>query len=82
MEPGGGFAARFQWGQRVRATEDLYNDGSYPDHPIDALLVKEGDLGEIVNVGVISETKRPLYLVEFDGQRLVVGCLEEELEPV
>ncbi|ACB94055.1 nitrogen fixation protein NifZ [Beijerinckia indica] len=82
MEPGGGHPPRFQWGQRVQATEDLYNDGSYPDQPLDALLVKEGDLGEIVNVGVISETNRPLYLVEFDGQRLVVGCLEEELAPV
>ncbi|HYP56802.1 MAG TPA: nitrogen fixation protein NifZ [Beijerinckia sp.] len=82
MDPGGARPPRFQWGQRVQAVEDLHNDGSYPDYPTDALLVRSGDFGEIVNIGTISETKQPLYLVEFDGLRLVVGCLEEELAPV
>jgi nitrogen fixation protein NifZ len=81
MEPGGPPVSKFQWGQRVRATVDLYNDGSYPDQPADGLLAKTGDLGEIVNIGTISETNEPLYLVEFQD-RLVVGCLEEELELV
>jgi nitrogen fixation protein NifZ len=81
MDPGSGNPPRFQWGQRVQAIEDLYNDGSYPDKPLDVLLVKSGEFGEVVNIGTIEETKRPLYLVEFDGTRLVVGCLEEELAP-
>ncbi len=81
MDPGGGYAPKFQWGQRVQAVEDLYNDGSYPDQPLDVLLVRTGNSGEIVNIGMIEETKRPLYLVEFDGTRLVIGCLEEELAP-
>lgn len=81
MDPGSGNPPRFQWGQRVQAVEDLYNDGSYPDKPLDVLLVKSGEAGEVVNIGTIEETKRPLYLVEFDGTRLVVGCLEEELAP-
>lgn len=81
IEPGGARPPRFQWGQRVQAVEDLYNDGSYPDQPIDVLLVRTGETGEIVNIGTIEETQRPLYLVEFDGTRLVVGCLEEELAP-
>lgn len=81
MDPGGPQRPKFQWGQRVLAVEDLYNDGSYPDQPVDVLLVKTGDAGEIVNIGMIEETKKPLYLVEFDGTRLVVGCLEEELAP-
>ena len=38
-------------------------------------------MGEVVNIGTISETNKPLYLVEFD-ERTVVGCLEEELLPV
>jgi len=78
---GGARPPRFQWGQRVQAVEDLYNDGSYPDQPLDVLLVRTGETGEVVNIGTIEETKRPLYLVEFDGSRLVVGCLEEELAP-
>jgi nitrogen fixation protein NifZ len=80
MDPGTGQQAKFEWGQRVRAVEDLFNDGSYPDQPLDVLLVRTGEAGEIVNIGMIEETKRPLYLVEFDGTRLVVGCLEEELD--
>ena len=81
IEPGGSGAPRYQWGMRVRAVQDLYNDGSYPDWPADALLVKEGDTGEIVNIGTIAETNQPLYLVEFHG-RTVVGCMEEEIFPL
>lgn len=79
-DPGGPLPPKYQWGQPVKAAVDLYNDGSYPDQPSDALLVKIGDLGEVVNIGTITETNKPLYLVEFDS-RLVVGCLEEEILP-
>jgi nitrogen fixation protein NifZ len=71
----------YQWGQRVRALMDLHNDGSYPDAPTEALLVKSGDGGEIVQVGTHTELNTPIYLVEF-GERLVVGCLEEEISPL
>ncbi len=71
---------RYQWGQPVKTTADLLNDGSYPDVPVDTLLAAEGSHGEIVNVGVIEETGDPIYLVEFpDGK--VIGVLEEELLP-
>ena len=68
----------YQWGQQVRAAEDLGNDGSYPDVPADAVLVAAGTVGEIVNVGHHEEANIPVYLVEF-GERLVVGCLENEI---
>ena len=71
---------RFQWGQRVKALIDLHNDGSFPDAPLEGLLVGIGDTGEIVQVGTHTETNVPIYLVEF-GERLVVGCLEEEIIP-
>lgn len=78
---------RYQWGQRVRALSDLYNDGSYPECPSGALLVREGDCGEIVQVGTHVETGTPVYLIEFRGGKSggasggtnVVGCLEEEI---
>ncbi|WP_363347065.1 nitrogen fixation protein NifZ [Methylocystis echinoides] len=73
--------AKFDWGLRVRAITDLVNDGSYPDRAADELLVKTGDTGEIVNVGMHVESETPVYLVEFAPQ-LVVGCLEDEIEPV
>jgi nitrogen fixation protein NifZ len=72
---------KFDWGMRVRATADLVNDGSYPDRANDELLVKSGDTGEIVNVGIHVETETAVYLVEFSPQ-LVIGCLEDEIEPV
>jgi nitrogen fixation protein NifZ len=72
---------KYQWGQRVRATIDLINDGSFPNAPVDGLLVAVGDSGEIVQVGTQTEGNFPIYLVEF-GERLVVGCLEEEITPL
>ena len=72
---------KYQWGQRVRAMVDLHNDGSFPDAPAEALLVGVGDSGEIVQVGRHTEANLPIYLVEF-GERLVVGCLEEEISPI
>jgi nitrogen fixation protein NifZ len=71
---------KFQWGQRVSAAGDLFNDGSFPGQPADAALVKAGDAGEIVQVGTHVESGTHIYLVEF-RERLVVGCLEGELRP-
>lgn len=72
---------KYQWGQKVVTLIDLYNDGSYPDVPAEALLVGTGATGEIVQVGTHTDTNTPIYLIEF-SERLVVGCLEEEISPV
>ncbi|HEY9146642.1 MAG TPA: nitrogen fixation protein NifZ [Thiobacillus sp.] len=72
--------AKYQWGQRMVATADLFNDGTYPDREPEALLVSTGTPGEIVNVGYHEELNLPVYLVEFEAGG-VVGCLEEEITP-
>ncbi|HVZ52577.1 MAG TPA: nitrogen fixation protein NifZ [Pseudolabrys sp.] len=72
---------KYQWGQRVRASVDLLNDGSFPEQPIDALLASSGDVGEIVQVGTHVESNTAVYLVEF-GPNRVVGCLETEIAPL
>ncbi|NOJ44766.1 nitrogen fixation protein NifZ [Bradyrhizobium archetypum] len=69
---------KYQWGQRVKAAVDLINDGSFPDAPANGLLIGAGAIGEIVQVGRHTEANVPIYLVEY-GERLVVGCLEEEI---
>lgn len=69
---------KFDWGQRVQAIADLVNDGSYPDKAPNALLVRAGEKGEVVQVGRHEESNTPVYLVEFSPDR-VVGCLEEEI---
>jgi nitrogen fixation protein NifZ len=71
--------AKYDWGQRVRTTVDLHNDGSYPDHEPDALLTPAGVTGEVVQVGRHLESETTVYLVEF-SKSLVIGCLEEEIE--
>ena len=78
MEP---VVSKFQWGQRVQALLDLYNDGSFPESPAEALLVQAGDNGEIVQVGTHTESNTTVYLVEF-GPNRVVGCLEQEIASV
>ncbi len=70
-------AALYAWGQRVIALDDLVNDGSYPDRPVDALLAPRGAVGEIVNIGHAEEPNEPVYLVQFEG--CVIGCLEVEI---
>ncbi|MCA6116867.1 nitrogen fixation protein NifZ [Bradyrhizobium sp. WSM 1738] len=69
---------KYQWGQRVKAAVDLINDGSFPDAPANGLLISAGAIGEIVQVGRHTEANVPIYLVEY-GERLVVGCLEDEI---
>jgi nitrogen fixation protein NifZ len=59
----------------------MHNDGSFPDAEPEALLVSVGDRGEIVQVGMHTDTNTPVYLVEF-GERRVVGCTEEEIAPL
>jgi len=71
---------KYQWDQRAKALINLHNDGSFPNASMEALLVNMGDTGEIVQVGTHVEANIPIYLVEF-GDRLVVGCLEEEIVP-
>ncbi|WP_157271895.1 nitrogen fixation protein NifZ [Azohydromonas aeria] len=71
---------KYPWGLEVRATVDLYNDGSLPDIPEDLLLVVAGGPGEIVQVGHHGEANVPIYMVDFGV--CVLGCLEEEIEPL
>lgn len=69
---------KFGWGDQVQATVDLYNDGSYPDKAADELLVAQGTVGEVLQVGNHQESNTMVYMVEFAGDR-VVGCLEQEI---
>ncbi len=75
---------KYHEGQRVAAAADLFNDGSHPERPAEALLVEAGSTGEVVQVGRHVDENLPIYMVDFiaaDGRPCVVGCLEEELAP-
>jgi nitrogen fixation protein NifZ len=64
----------------VQAAANLFNDGSYPQKPSEALLVQSGEAGEVVQVGHHIDTGTVVYMVEFALNR-VVGCFEHELAP-
>ena len=82
---------KFQWGHRVTALIDLFNDGSHPEVPEGALLVPLGAAGEVLRIGRHEAENLPIYMVEFgvlDGEVLpgarpcVVGVMEEEIAPL
>jgi nitrogen fixation protein NifZ len=58
----------------------LFNDGCYPEQPSAALLVQNGEAGEVVQVGHHTDSGTVVYMVEFALNR-IVGCFEQELEP-
>ncbi|MGO9438531.1 MAG: nitrogen fixation protein NifZ [Terracidiphilus sp.] len=70
----------FRPGQRVRAAQNLFNDGTYSEQMPNALLVKRGEAGDVVGVARNEDTGATVYLVEFAFDQ-IVGCLEWELMP-
>jgi nitrogen fixation protein NifZ len=74
-------APSYEWGQHVQAAADLFNDGSYPEQPVDGLLASRGEAGEIVQVGKHVESGMAIYMVKFAAGK-VVGCFEPELLPL
>jgi len=71
---------RFERGQRVRATENLFNDGTYSEQLTHALLVRRGEAGDVVGVARSDESGSFVYMVEF-ALNQVIGCQERELMP-
>jgi len=71
---------RFERGQRVRAAQNLFNDGTYCEQLAHAMLVRRGEAGDIVRVAREAGSGRFVYLVEF-ALNQVIGCLEYELMP-
>ena len=66
--------------QKVKAVQDIFNDGSYPAEK-DKLLINSGMSGVVVQTGHHSENNIPVYMVDFEN-KFVVGCFEEEIIPV
>jgi nitrogen fixation protein NifZ len=71
---------RDEWGQRVQAAANLFNDGLYPEQPSEALLVQDCEAGEVMQVSHHTDSGTVVYMVEFALNR-VAGCIEHELAP-
>jgi nitrogen fixation protein NifZ len=69
---------RFDYGDPVRVTRNVRNDGTYPGTDVGKLLVRRGSVGFVMNVGTFLQDQI-IYTVNFLDQDRIVGCREEEL---
>jgi nitrogen fixation protein NifZ len=69
---------RFEFGESVRVTRNVRNDGTYPGMAVGDLLVRRGSVGNVVEVGTFLQDQ-VIFTVHFLSQGRMVGCRLEEL---
>lgn len=72
MKPG------FEYGEEVRLTRNVRNDGTYPGMEVGELLIRRGAVGCVYDVGTYLQDQI-IYRVHFLDEGRTVGCREEEL---
>jgi nitrogen fixation protein NifZ len=70
--------ARWDYGEPVRLTRNVRNDGTYPGLEAGAPLVRRGSIGYVVDVGTFLQDQL-IYSINFLDEGKIVGCREEEL---
>jgi len=70
--------ARWEYGEAVRLTRNVRNDGTYPGLEPGDFLVRRGSIGYVVDVGTFLQDQ-VIYSVNFLDEGKIVGCREEEL---
>jgi nitrogen fixation protein NifZ len=71
---------RFDFGEAVRVTRNVRNDGTYPGMEVGELLVRRGSVGNVVEKGTFLQDQ-VIFTVHFLDQGRMVGCRLEELLP-
>lgn len=71
---------RFDFGERVRVTRNVRNDGTYPGKEVGDLLIRRGSVGNVIEVGTFLQDQ-VIYTVHFLDHGCMVGCRAEELIP-
>jgi nitrogen fixation protein NifZ len=69
---------RFEFGESVRVTRNIRNDGTYPGMDVGTLLVRRGSVGNVVEVGTFLQDQ-VIFTVHFLNHGRMVGCRLEEL---
>ena len=72
---------QFDYGQKVRSSKMVRNDGTFPGKEIGDVLVNKGDVGYVASIGTFLQ-QFYIYGVDFYEQGYVVGMKARELEPV
>ena len=69
---------RFEFGQHVRVTRDIKNDGSVTERKPGVLLLRRGAQGYVRDVNALPGNT--IYYVDFVDYGYSVGCREQDLE--
>lgn len=70
----------YDYGDEVRVTRNVRNDGTYPGKEVGEFLLRRGSVGYVQNVGTYLQ-EYTIYSVHFVEADVLVGCKEEELVP-
>lgn len=70
--------ATWDFGDAVRVTRNVRNDGTYPGAATGELLVRRGSVGNVVDIGTFLQDQI-IYSVHFLDINRIVGCRQEEL---
>ncbi len=71
---------RFDYGERVRVTRNVRNDGTYPGMEVGDFLISRGCVGNVIEMGTFLQDQ-VIYTVHFMDEGRMVGCRAEELIP-
>jgi nitrogen fixation protein NifZ len=72
------FGNKWDFGDAVRVTRNVRNDGTYPGEETGVLLIRRGAVGHVVDIGTFLQDQ-VIYSVHLLDEGRVVGCREEEL---
>ncbi len=70
---------RFEYGQQVRVVRTIRNDGTFPGKSRGELLVRQGSVGYVKDVGTFLQDQ-VIYSVDFPDNGCLVGCREQEIQ--
>ena len=70
--------AQWEYGEAVRLTRNVRNDGTYPGKDVGEVLVNKGDVGYVTSVGTFLQ-QFYIYAVEFVSTGHKVGMRAREI---
>ncbi|ADJ64358.1 nitrogen fixation protein NifZ [Herbaspirillum rubrisubalbicans] len=70
---------QFSYGEKVRSTKTIRNDGTFAGREIGDILVKKGDIGYVTSIGTFLQ-QFYIYGIEFVEHGYRVGMKGRELQ--
>jgi nitrogen fixation protein NifZ len=70
---------QFAYGEKVRSTKMVRNDGTFVGSEIGNLLVKKGDVGYVASIGTFLQ-QFYIYGIDFVERGYIVGMKARELK--